>query len=108
MAVSFYLFLVGVLCVWRTTHLLHAENGPWDLVLRLRRRVGSGHWGQLLDCFYCLSLWVAVPFAWLCGETWTEHLLLWLAFSAGAILLERLTCGITRQPQATYFEDKES
>ncbi len=83
--------VIGVLVVWRVTHLLVAEDGPWDVVIRLRRRAGDGFWGALLDCFYCLSLWVAVPFALLLGEAWTERLLLWPALSAGAILLERVT-----------------
>lgn len=25
---------LAVLCVWRLTHLLQAEDGPWDLVIR--------------------------------------------------------------------------
>lgn len=86
-----YRFLLGTLAVWRLTHLLQAEDGPWDLVIHLRRRAGAGFWGQLLDCFYCLSVWVAAPFALYLGETLPQQFLLWLALSAGAILLERTT-----------------
>jgi len=102
--------LLGVLCVWRLTHLLQAEDGPWDVVVRLRRAAGDGFWGRLLDCFYCLSLWTAVPIACAIGSTVTEGILLWLAFSGGAILLERST-GVRALPdegrvaQATYKED---
>ncbi len=88
---KFYWLVLGVLGVWRITHLLQAEDGPWDLVVRLRRAVGDGFWGGLMDCFLCLSLWVALPWALGCGETWKERLLLWPALSAGAILLQRLT-----------------
>src|ERR1044071_3589340 len=95
--------LLGALCVWRVTHLLSAEDGPGDLLVRLRRSAGNGFWGRLLDCFYCSSLWVAVPFALLLAEGWREGLLSWLAFSAGAILLERAT-GARPAP---YFEDEE-
>jgi hypothetical protein len=42
-------------------------------------------------------LWVAIPFALLVGESGREKLMLWLAFSAGAILLERLV-GSQRAP----------
>jgi hypothetical protein len=89
--VGFYQLVVGVLVVWRITHLLSAEDGPWDGVIWLRRQAGAGFWGKLLDCFYCLSLWIAAPFALLLAGGWTERLLLWPALSAGAILLERLT-----------------
>jgi hypothetical protein len=81
---------LGTLATWRLVHLLAAEDGPWDLVARLRRRAGDGRWGRLLDCFYCLSLWVAAPLALLLGTSWRERGLLWLSLSAGAILIERL------------------
>ena len=83
-----YAFLLGILSVWRITHLFHAEDGPWDVVVRLRRMAGEGFWGQLLDCFYCLSVWIAAPFAIFLGRKPGERFLLWTALSAGAILLE--------------------
>ena len=88
---AFYWLVIGILVVWRITHLLAAEDGPWDIVILLRRQAGAGFWGKLLDCFYCLSLWAAAPFALLLGGGWTERLLLWPALSSGAILIERLT-----------------
>ena len=104
---GFYGLVLGVLCVWRITHLLQAEDGPWDVIVRLRRVVGEGFWGSLLDCFYCLSLWIAAPFAFVLGETLTEQLLLWPAVSAGAILLERATNRDQETPPAPYIEDEE-
>jgi hypothetical protein len=68
----------------------------------LRRRAGSGLWGRLLDCFYCLSLWVAVPVALWVGVAWVERLVLWPALSGGAMLLQRAVNGPAR-----YVEDKE-
>jgi hypothetical protein len=88
---SFYRFILGLLTVWRITHLLQAEDGPWDIVVRLRRAAGYGFLGKLLDCFYCLSLWVAAPLAFLLGRSWWERVLLWPSLSAGAILLEQAT-----------------
>ena len=103
----FYWLLLGVLCVWRITHLLQAEDGPWDLIVRLRRRAGEGFWGKLLDCFYCLSVWIAAPFAVLLGEGLVERILLWPALSAGAILLERATDRGGGEPPALFTEDSE-
>jgi hypothetical protein len=104
-----YRLLLGVLGVWRITHLFQAEDGPWDVVVRIRRAAGDGFFGQLLDCFYCLSLWVAAPLAWVIGRMPMERFLLWLAFSGGAILLERSTSIATPEPilQAHYEEDRE-
>ena len=101
---GYYWQMVGALGVWRITHLLQAEDGPWDLVARLRRRAGDSFWGKLLDCFYCLSLWVALPFALGLGTDWKERALLWPALSAAAILLERATVPAA----AAYVEDKEN
>ena len=106
MTVHFFGLALGILGVWRITHLLHAENGPWNVFDQLRRRLGTGFWSSLTDCFYCLSLWVAVPFTFLLAEGWRERLLFWPALSAGAILLERVTSPAAAAP-APYFEKEE-
>ncbi|HKF21509.1 MAG TPA: DUF1360 domain-containing protein [Candidatus Angelobacter sp.] len=98
---TFYYLILGVLGVWRITHLLNAEDGPGKILVRLRELAGSGFWGELLDCFYCLSLWVALPFALLTGSSWREKLLLWLALSGAAILLE----GMHRPSLPRYLEE---
>jgi hypothetical protein len=100
----FYWLVLGVLSVWRTTHLLANEDGPWDLLVGLRKVAGSGFWGNLLDCFYCLSLWIAIPFACWIGDGWAERLLLWPALSGAAILIERATRK-RDVPPAIYHEE---
>ena len=100
MRIEFQYVLIS-LAVWRLTHLLNAEDGPWQVLARLRKLVGAGFWGNLMDCFYCLSLWISAPFAWWLGGTWAERLLSWLAVSGAAILLERATA----PAQTPYFED---
>ena len=102
-----YGLVVAVLAVWRATHLLQAEDGPWKLVLRLRRAAGSGFWAGLMDCFHCLSLWLAAPVALLLGQRWEDRLLLWLAVSGGAILLQRATSQEPAPPVPSYREDPE-
>lgn len=100
-----YWLILGVLCVWRITHLVHAEDGPWFLLYRLRRTLGAGFWRELLDCFYCLSLWLSLPVALLIGEGAVERLMLWPALSAGASLLERVAAGADAPPVAAYFDE---
>jgi hypothetical protein len=104
---GFYWLVLGSLGVWRVVHLLNAEDGPWNLLARLRRLAGSGWWGGLLDCFYCLSIWIAAPFAYLLGQGWKEKVLLWPALSGVAILMERLTSREGQTPTAAYTEDEE-
>ena len=100
-----YWLAVGILVVWRIAHLLQAEDGPWRLIVRLRRRAGSGVLGELLDCFYCLSLWVAIPVAWGLGDSWLHSLLLWPALSGGAALAERATARREDNPVPAYYEE---
>lgn len=103
----FFELVLGSLCVWRITHLLQAENGPWHLSAKLRQSAGSGFWGELLDCFKCLSLWVSAPFAVILGATAIEMVLFWLALSAGAILLNSVIDRPQDTPVALYEEDEE-
>jgi hypothetical protein len=81
---------VSVLATWRVAHLIAHEDGPFDVIVRLRRRAGPSVVGRLMDCPYCLSLWIALPFAFVLGRTPLAWGLGWLAVSGGASLLERV------------------
>ena len=83
-------FVVAVLATWRVTHLLASEDGPADLVVRWRARLGSGFLGQLTDCFQCLSVWVAAPMAVSVTARRSTWPFVWLAISGAACLLERM------------------
>ena len=82
-------FLFAALAAWRVSHLLASEDGPWDILARLRRRLGPGVLGKLMDCFQCLSLWVSAPFALFLHPSPAEFFVVWLAISGAACLLER-------------------
>ncbi len=85
-----FYFTLAALATWRLTHLLAHEDGPGDVIASLRQRLGESFLGNLLDCFYCLSLWIAAPMAYLFMNQRREWPLLWLALSAAACLLERV------------------
>jgi hypothetical protein len=104
----FYWLILAVLAVWRVSHLLNAEDGPWDLLVKLRRFAGDGAFGSLLDCFYCLTLWAAAPLAYLLGDDWKQSLLLWPAISAGAILLQKATSRESDVLAAEYREEERN
>jgi hypothetical protein len=101
-------FALFAVATWRVTHLLVEEDGPADVVLRLRRAAGAHALGQAMDCFFCASLWVALPFAveltrepapgapwWRTGASRrgisAERVATWCALSGAACLLERAT-----------------
>ena len=84
-------FVLCALALWRVTHLLAEEDGPWDLIVRLRARLGPSILGSLMDCFYCLSLWISLPLAIWLSSGWIGLLVQWQALSGAACLLETAT-----------------
>jgi hypothetical protein len=82
-------FVLAVLATWRVTHLLASEDGPADVIVRFRALLGQSIAGKLMDCFNCLSVWVAAPIALLTCRKASDRLLAWLALSGAACLLER-------------------
>jgi hypothetical protein len=82
--------VLAILATWRITHLLANEDGPADLIVRFRARLGNGIAAKLMDCFQCLSLWVALPIAFIVTRRPLDLLLVWLALSGAACLLEKI------------------
>jgi hypothetical protein len=99
--------ILSVLSTWRLTHLLAKEDGPWYMIYTIRKAAGAGFFGNLLDCFYCLSIWIALPFGIWLGSNWWEKILSWLALSGAACLLEQATTSTNKQQdnKPDYRED---
>lgn len=83
--------LAGALATWRLAHLVAEEDGPADVVARLRSRAGHGGLGAAMDCLYCLSVWFAAPVALLVRPRRRDGALTWLALAGAACLIERAT-----------------
>lgn len=81
--------ILAVLATWRVTHLLAHEDGPADLIVRVRVLLGNSLAGKLMDCFKCLSLWIAAPVALFVARTTLDWIFTWLAISGAACLLQR-------------------
>jgi hypothetical protein len=81
-------FGVAVLATWRLTHLLVREDGPADAIVRTREWLGESQLGALMDCFYCTSMWVAIPFAFFAAKRPAGRLAAWLALSGAACLID--------------------
>ena len=81
--------VLALLATWRVTHLLAEEDGPADVMVRMRAWLGDRFIGKLMDCFNCLSLWIAAPAALFVSRRPLEWFFTWLALSGGACLLQQ-------------------
>jgi hypothetical protein len=99
-------FCVASLATWRLAHLLHAEDGPWHSVERLRRALNARQVG-VLECFFCSSVWTALPGAMLVSSRRRQLLIAWPALSAAAVLIERAVFPGTFLDVPEFSEDGE-
>jgi len=82
---------LALLATWRVSFLLTQEAEPWEMFARLRRHAGDRMVGRALECFYCTSVWVAIPAALLVTPASARTVVTWLAISGAACLLHRAT-----------------
>lgn len=84
-------YAIIVIVVWRLTHLISSEDGPFDMIIKLRKLAGDTFFGKLMDCFYCLSVWVGLACAFYVTDRSDQIIILTLFYSGASILLEKLT-----------------
>ena len=82
--------LLAALAAWRLTHLLAYEDGPAGVIATVRNVLRRRGWGAGLDCFHCVSLWVAAPLSLWVAARPLDALMVWLALSGAACLGERI------------------
>ncbi len=77
--------LLYIFAIWRVTSLVTFEDGPFDMFEYLRKFLSKI--GMRSSCFWCMSVWVALPAIIIS----IPH---WLAYSAAAILLEEVVWAV--------------
>lgn len=73
--------VLSIMAVWRLSSLFCYEKGFFGIFETIRRIIK-------LDCFWCYSVWVAALISYIDGFS----VINWLAYSAGAIILEETIC----------------
>lgn len=106
------LFLLLVLATGRMTEFLYSEEGPFQVFERFRTLTAKAPFlGPLFQCYWCLSVWVAMALAaMVClGRTWPwwVWLLLALAASAGAMLWHELVNALQTAHFWLYYKGEE-
>lgn len=87
---NFIEFLLAVFAVWRLSHLISREDGPWNTLLRLRVKLGRSGLGSGMDCFYCVSLWVSTLLAVLITASFRSFILVSLGISGITCVMQLL------------------
>jgi hypothetical protein len=98
-------FVLAVLATWRVAHLLASEDGPADVIVKLRLVLGDSVAGRLMDCFKCLSLWIAAPAALFVTRAALDWLFVWLALSGAACLLQLMVSGAAQAQPFTQTSE---
>lgn len=84
-------FVIAILAVYRVSHMVALEDGPWDAFTELRERIGQRTWfGRGFHCVLCISWWLALPAAIaIVPREPAFWLLLWPAVAGGVLLLHK-------------------
>ena len=81
--------VVVILGVWRLTSFICYDAGPFGLFSRARKILYQLRLGALVECFHCMSVWVAAAVVVTVYEPALSSLLLVVAVSGGTSLIER-------------------
>ena len=101
-------FLLCVLATWRVSHFFVLEDGPWDIVVKLRIWLGDSVVGSLMDCFYCTSVWIALPITVLIAYDLWSWIVLWPALSGAAALLEQASQRETTHAHSSHNPNQQA
>jgi hypothetical protein len=93
-----FVFLLALLGVYRLSHMIAIEDGPFDAFAEMRGKAGQRHWiGRGLHCPLCISFWLALGMAGglvLSGLVfWGLIWLIWLGLAGGCLVIHRLLYG---------------
>lgn len=86
-------FVVGCLATYRLSLLGSKEEGPAELAKHVRELAPEGWIRRGMHCQWCQSFWfgalTALFFAITDRLAWRDFIIYWLAFSAGAIVVNQ-------------------
>lgn len=84
-------FVLAVLATYRISTLIALDDGPFDILARMREEIGQETWvGRGLHCPICIGFWVALAAAAAMPDMTLQMVgLWWLAIAGGSAWLYR-------------------
>lgn len=86
--IQFGEFIIVTLGVYRLSHIIVREDGPFDIFVHLRSWIGrpDRNWiAKGFNCILCVSFWLAGLVSLLLGLNWV----MWLGIAGGVQLIDR-------------------
>lgn len=85
--------LIGPIVIWRMTHMMQEENGPFAVFARIRAFIAShtsdrvGGVNEGYNCFKCLSVWLSMLYAVGLSDSFAQWVAITFFLSGIAIFL---------------------
>jgi hypothetical protein len=86
--------LAWTLAAYRVSHLVTRESGPWRCFDRMREYLWNRGFltlYELVNCFFCFSLWVCLVPAVFLAPTVKDFFVLWLSIGGAVLIMDKLT-----------------
>jgi len=81
------ILVLSVLAVYRISHMLTREDGPFDIFIGFRHRIGQHNWiGRGMNCVLCVSFWLSALTGFVPG--W---LLLWFGIAGAVTFIHKVS-----------------
>lgn len=87
---DWYWLVVSVLVTWRLSCLVCYDEGPFQVMVRVRAFFYSLGWNSLIECFHCVALWISLLVGLLVMDPCVEVFFVVLAIAGGSSMVERL------------------
>lgn len=90
---TWLLLVLLTLAVYRVSHMLAYEDGPFDVFARMRGAVGQASWiGRGLHCVLCLSFWLSLVVFFLLYPVVgvVMGVVAWQAVAGGVLVLHKV------------------
>lgn len=79
--------VLSALAVYYLTYCITQLDGPGDVFLKLRDKWLSGVFRDAVSCFYCLSVYIAVPFALMQYTSLYGFVIMTFGIAGGAVVI---------------------
>jgi len=83
--------LIGILATYYLTLVMHAYDGLFGVFARIRAKAPE-QIQDMIECFVCLSFWIAGIMSFVVGVTGISNwIVTTLAFAGGAVIIRKVT-----------------